>query len=379
MKNNCKNFMKGLLFSFGLFCVLTNDISLAEGRNTIRYRYVPLKLPTLPASFFGVNFNLLGDDGTIYGNVSKCGDIDCDFLLQTTHLATFGKGKLDISQSEFQVNAINSKGVAAGSATVGLTEEFPIFLSQAAFLKKNRVILIPPQQLNELEGSALAINDKGSFVLNSIALENGAIKEVMSLFVNDRLTPLNLTSGLVPSRATKPHINNHNFVAGTATKILPSGDFLFRSFRYDPQTSISTMLNPLSTETHALAMDMNSKGDVLGYSANFNGVERIGVWDKSGRFKTYFVEGTPEFPTSSNNLFFNDEGIIIITNVQFPEIETGLSYVVPKPRIRLNLADLVVNLPVSHSRGFNILDMNEKGDLLSLENGGYALLKRIRN
>ncbi len=78
-------------------------------------------------------------------------------------------------------------------------------------------------------------------------------------------------------------------------------------------------------------MDLNDKGDVLGYSFFFGGTERIGVWDKTGQFKTYFVEGTPEFPTISNNLLFNDEGLIVITAVSAQEAEKGLSYVVQKP------------------------------------------------
>jgi hypothetical protein len=54
-----------------------------------------------------------------------------------------------------------------------------------------------------------------------------------------------------------------------------------------------------------------------------------------------------------------------------------LSYVVPKPGKRLNLADLVVNLPVGHNKKITIRDMNNKGDLFGKADNGYVLLKRI--
>ena len=94
------------------------------------------------------------------------------------------------------------------------------------------------------------------------------------------------------------------------------------------------MLDRLPTEPHAWGQAINRHGDVLGYSFVFGGLTRIGVW-RGATFQTYFVEGTPEFPTVSNRLKWNERGMIVITDT------TDLnSYLVPRPNQRLNLADL---------------------------------------
>jgi len=92
-------------------------------------------------------------------------------------------------------------------------------------------------------------------------------------------------------------------------------------------------------------MGINNHGDVLGYSFEFGGIERIGVWNKSGKFQTYFVQGIPEFPTISNALRFNDHNLIAITDVSNPPNERGNTYLVPKPGMRINLADQVTGAP----------------------------------
>ena len=59
------------------------------------------------------------------------------------------------------------------------------------------------------------------------------------------------------------------------------------------------------------------------------------MWDRAGNFKTYLVRSK-----SSNRLLFNDNNLIVIT-LEF----SGTSYLVPKPGVSFNLADLVVNPP----------------------------------
>src|SRR6185436_14279258 len=96
----------------------------------------------------------------------------------------------------------------------------------------------------------------------------------------------------------------------------------------------------------ALTRGINNRGDVLGYSFIDGGLENIGVWDRSGVFHTYFVEGAPPFPlTVSNRLCFNDNNLIVISGIRAPAEEVGNSYLVPRPDVRIKLADLVDNLP----------------------------------
>ena len=64
------------------------------------------------------------------------------------------------------------------------------------------------------------------------------------------------------------------------------------------------------------------------------GEESIGIWRKAA-FETWFVEATPQYPTISNRLRWNGGNMIVITHTSDLN-----SYLVPRPGIRLNLADL---------------------------------------
>ncbi|MFP3565482.1 hypothetical protein [Paraburkholderia sp. SIMBA_030] len=96
--------------------------------------------------------------------------------------------------------------------------------------------------------------------------------------------------------------------------------------------------------------------------------ERIGVWGRNGVFYTAFVE-----TDSSNRLLFNDNKLIVITLISGSHI----SYIVPRPGVRLNLADLVVNLPVGQDLRL-ITDLNNHGDMIgSSSTGANFLLQRL--
>jgi hypothetical protein len=193
------------------------------------------------------------------------------------------------------------------------------------------------------------------------------------LYENGRSTPLDF--GPTVTSADFLHINNQGIIAGTTAVLSPS--FSYRGFRFDPRTGETTLLNPLPTEPHAWSVGINNRGDVLGWSFVFGGLERIGVWDPSGKFKTYFVEGTPEFPTVSNNLVFNDNNLIVISRVSSPASEQYKnSYLVPEPGVRLNLADLVENLPSGRNLSI-IQDVDDHGDMIGIDIfGGIFLLER---
>ena len=125
----------------------------------------------------------------------------------------------------------------------------------------------------------------------------------------------------------------------------------------------------MSPDTLAWGLGINSRGDVLGYSfvskAPYH--ERVGVWDRNGDFKTYFDE-----TISSDALLFNDNNLIVITLAP-----GNNSYLVPKPGVRLNLADLVENLPAGQDLRF-ILDMNNHGNMIgSSSTGNNFLLERV--
>jgi hypothetical protein len=204
----------------------------------------------------------------------------------------------------------------------------------------------------------------------ALVTSSDAFGQTTYLYKHGRTTPLDFgLPGAQPFDFL--HLNNRGIISGTAG----------RGFRFDTRTGKTTQLDPLPTEPEAWALDINNRVDVLGYSFVSGGLERIGVWDRHGEFRTYFVEGTPEFPTISNRLLFNDNNVIVITRVSNPPSERGNSYLVPKPGVRLNLADLVENLPAGQNPNF-ILDINNHGNMIGYSTRDFSiqdvfLLERI--
>ena len=103
---------------------------------------------------------------------------------------------------------------------------------------------------------------------------------------------------------------------------------------------------------------------MLGYSFDYAGEERIGVWRKAV-FQTWFIEATAEYPTISNSLLWNRSGLIVITDTSDLK-----SYLVPWQGVRLNVADLTVSLP-TWTRMFSI---NARGDMVGW--GGSQRFRR---
>lgn len=92
-------------------------------------------------------------------------------------------------------------------------------------------------------------------------------------------------------------------------------------------------------------------------------------------FTPRFVEGTPQIPTVSNRLVFNDNNVIVISN-----ISTGdpASYIVPRPGVRLDLADLVENLPAGQNLASTI-GINNHGNIIGYgQQGSFLLLRVVR-
>lgn len=332
----------------------------------LRYRYVSLGQIEVPPNISFYDLFLLNDQGRVYGNAFECADIDCNF--QNVYVASLINGRLALSaEANFFASSVNKQGTIGGGKLID-TENF---ITQAAVTRSGNIELIPPIQPDEFFAQVAAINDRGVGLVSSFG--GDSFTEALALYDKGQTFPVNLDPALSENR--NYHINNKNIISGYG-RINGAN---FRGFRFNPATGVTTILNPLPSEPHSWVMDIDNSGNVLGYSFNFNSIERIGVWDKNAIFKTYFVEGIPEFPTISNNLLFNDENLIVITDVRSPPAESGFSYVIPKPGVRINLAELIVNLPIDHSKKFVVLDMNNRGDMLSTDQQGFVLLKRIED
>jgi hypothetical protein len=277
----------------------------------------------------------LTNDSRIYGTAYTEFFDEAPFF--TTYAAVFERGALTVLQE--------SKGIIATTANeVGMVggyviTDFENFFTQAALFRGNEVQLIP-RLPGEIHSQVLKINDPGVALIFS---QDENFNGKLALYKNGEVTPLDVGPDI--PFASSLSMNNQGIISGT-TFIDGLGS---RGFRFDSHTNVVMLLEPLPTEPDSWAMGINNRGDVLGYSFVGGGIERIGVWDKKGVFHTYFVEGTPEFPTVSNRLRFNDNNLIVITRVSRPASETNNSYLVPKPGVRLNLADLVTDTPLGLS------------------------------
>lgn len=300
-----------------------------------QYRYAGItETLTIPPEVLEVGFFPIAitNDSRIYGSYTEFLEFEPSFTFNS-YAAIFEHGVVTVLQK--------SKGIIANraneSGTIGgyVITDFETFLGQAALFHKNQIHLIP-RLPGEIHSEVVLLNDPGVAMIFSYD-ENFIAK--MVLYNNGKVTPVDFGPNIKSPFSLS--MNNKGIIAGT-TFINGLG---YRGFRFDPRTNLTTLLEPLPTEPHAWTMGINNRDNVLGYSFIGGGIERIGVWDAQGKFHTYFVEGTPEFPTVSNVLRFNDNNMILITFVTRPFSEFRNSYLVPKPGVRLNLADLVANAP----------------------------------
>ena len=279
---------------FGWLLVLILGLwAVAAQTQEFRYHYVSLDQAELPEGVLFFDPKAIDNGGRIYGDA-----YDNDF----PHIAVYADGAVTVLQPGI-VYAANAGGTIGGSVPIDFTNQ----IEQAALFRGDRVELIPPQP-GERRSFVTALNDSGMALVTSL---DATDQPTYVLYRNGRTTVLDF--GLT---ITQPleflHINNQGIISGTAFNLPGIGD---RGFRFDPRSGETTLLDPLPTEPSAWALDINNRGNVLGYSFVPSGIERIGVWNSTGTFKTYFVEGTPEFPVNSNTLRFNDNNLIVITRV----------------------------------------------------------------
>lgn len=308
-----------------------------------QYRYVGLNEFT-PPGFLLFTPSAISNDNRVYGNVFvESNDTFNSFVAVVEH------DILTVFQEGF-ANSVNESGLVGGWVLTDAEN----FVGQAALFHEYEVQLIP-RLPREIHSEVLQINDAGMALIFSID-EN--FSGTIALYYRNQLTPLDFGPDI--QSAFFIRMNNQGVISGT-TFIDGLG---YRGFRFDPRSGLATLLHPLPSEPHAWALDINNRGDILGYSFIFSATERVGVWDKLGTFHTYFVEGTQEFPTISNALRFNDNNFIVITSVSSPLSERGNSYIVPKPDVRLNLADLVIDMPPEHGSLWHISAINNRTSMI---------------
>jgi hypothetical protein len=336
------------------FCTVAGYADDRHG-GKLRYRYVDLDQIALPSGFTSFFPTAIRDNGWVYGTI-------CDSTCSITQLAYVKDGGLTalgaIPPGSF-TGPVNKNGVVGGAAAVDPVN----FIYRAALFRGPKVELVPPQP-GELFASVDALNDHDTAIVSSF---DASFNGTYLLFSKGQASPIDFGPNLTnPSpcftlNGISRCINNRETIEGL------EGPGLFigaRGFRLDTRQGEATILNPYPgdpTETVAWGQAINQRGDVLGYS--FTAVapyhERIGVWERNGLFDTYFVESD----VISNKLLFNDDNTIVITLQSPGSSVPHNSYIVPRPGVRLNLADLVVNLPAGQEL-FLIADLNNHGDMI---------------
>ncbi len=261
---------------------------------------------------------------------------------------------------------VNTAGTVGGGISIGPDNEGV----QAAIFGGGKTQLVPPQP-GELIAFVLAINDRDEALIES---DDAFGRETFLIYSKGKSTRLDFGKNVRgPAFFGLRVFNEQGIIVGTENR----GFVNDRAFRYDLHTGVSTLLQPLPTEPLSWGLGVNRRGDVLGYSYR-NGpghVERIGVWDQRGEFRSYFDEDNAEFPTVSDRLLFNDNGLIVITLTR--EVARNTSYLVPSPGVRLNLADLIENSPKPLDLRL-MTDMNNDGSMIGSTNTSSTfLLERI--
>ena len=287
-----------------------------------------------PSGFLPI-FGVAGitDDNRVGGFV-----FDQDF---NTLVAMYEQGVVKVFAPGFP-NRMNKLGVMGGYVLTDPVNGF----TQAALFQEHSVRLIP-RAPGEVTSQVFVLNDLGVAIVGSFdANFNGT----PYIYAAGRLTRLNLN---LQGQIVIADINNLGTVVGYR---LLNG--IFTAFKHSILTGKTTLLPPLPTEPHSFALDTNDLNDVLGYSFVSGALERIGIWGANGQFDTWFVEGTPQIPTVSNQLRFNDFRTIVVSVTNDRQ-----SYLIPRKGLRLALADLIDYDRTTQGIPFYMLSISNTGSM----------------
>jgi hypothetical protein len=320
----------------------------ALGVKTVSY-----EVRTVPDSVPGYDlFAPLGvaQHGDVYGLALDCDD---EFIVCAFDALKLGlDGNLSLVAEDFSVSDVNDHGDLGGCAVDPETQ-----IAQAAIAHPNGNIELIPRLPGEFASCVLLLSDAETALVQSFDAEG---VETYSVFRNGNVYPVAL-----PASANLRDINDKGLLAGIVSTA--NGD---RAFRFDSQAQTLALLEPVAGDPDSWGLGLNHQGEVLGYSFFFSAQERIGKWNKQGEFQTSFIEGTPEFPTVSNQLIWNKHEFIVVSDTN-----DGNTYVIPQPGVRLDVAGLVDGAVVPPLFAYSI---DSAGDFLAqtLDDFTYRLFVR---
>ena len=301
-------------------------LAAAAADTEYRYRYVSLDQAVLPDGFAFFSPAAVVNNGKVYGTAFRADDPDGCF----PSVAAWQDGRVSILVEGGSAQTANNSGTVAGAVVRDCASRLALFQSSGV-----KLVPTPPEALFSFFPQ---LTDSGIALIQSFLLEEFRLRITLSLYRRGDVVPLDLG----PGNALHSFVNGSGgIVAGTY--IQPgsgSGSDDTRAFRFQTSSGTTTLLQPRPTERISWGQGVNNGGDVLGYSWNLDLV--VGVWrNRPGDpFQTYVVENTPALPTISNRLLWNGSGLIVATLARDYN-----SYIIPRPGVALNVADLTDHLP----------------------------------
>jgi len=266
-----------------------------------------------------------------------------DATFSTAAVAVWNNNKMTIGPAGFATVA-NKLGVIGGTTPS----------SQAALFLGNSTTIIPLVP-GEVQSTVAGLSVLGLALVQSY---DASFNQTYAYYLAGTETAIDFG---VTAPIYGGYMNDLGFVAATREETPTDPHTL--GVRYSPITRKSTLLPPYSgdpTDALVLVQGINDQNEVLGYSftqVNTPYHERIGVWDASGVFHPYYYE-----TLNTSMLVFNDLGQIVITSPPYAGPGFGTSYLLPKPGTRLDLANLVVNLPAGLSLD-SVVSIDDEGKM----------------
>jgi uncharacterized membrane protein len=325
------------------------ETELTLGKKKVRYQPVDITAPPEGQDFWFPSG--LSDRAEVYGTGLVC-DLyyySCTFTLFKRRLS----GQFVTVAESFSGSDVNGKGDVGGC----IVTDSVAFFGQAAIVDANGKLEVIPRLPDEVSSCVSMISESGLVIATSFT---AAYEQTTYVWDKGRRTIFTAPGSIAD-------VNDRGQIAG----IIATDPAANRAYRFDTRTATTTILEPVAPDPHSWGQAINRHGEVLGYSFIFNAIERIGKWDRRDRFQVSFIEGTPEFPTISNRLIWNEAGLIVISAT-----DDGETYLVPAPGVRLNLDDLVDGAPVAGN--LVAQQINKPGDFLanSGADGSIVLLLR---
>jgi uncharacterized membrane protein len=312
-------------------------------------RYAFADLDALVPPGFVSQFTPVGvaADGRVFGTLSDTN--------QSQYVAEYDGGSIKPLVAGVPA-VVSPNGTVGGWIVTDPANGF----TQAAIFRGNSVELIP-RLTGEIISFVELINDTGTAIVGSF---DANFNLTVYSYLDGKTQPVAISINGVASQLTG--LNNAGVLVGF--EFIPGGSsFTFLAFRYDVATATTTVLPPLPTDPNSWAMGINQAGDVVGYS--WGNVEHVGIWPAAGGFDLYFLEGTPQYPTTSYSLLINDRRLIVITATS-----DGQSYLVPTEGVRVPLVNLIDYDPSTQGLTSNVYGLNDLGALVGTSSAAIDFL-----